>query len=238
VPDNRFGCRYDSMREALKSAIYGNTTSDSCMVTDCETGMGVNVSMRMRLKCEIRRAGKTFVDEGYEVRCPACCLPRLCVIPQPCSCLFVMFLRVCLYVLPKCLSASCCIALDRFFKPATMEFGSMKETCFRFKCPRLLQNKCMDHIYILAAHTYRRPVHLHPTHVQVSDSHTAIMPGIGIIIGTLALHAYAAEVEAAFCSSSSMHQSDNVGQGCACSQHIFPTHLPNNGGALIPSNQC
>ena len=55
------------MGESLRSVIYGDATSDSCEVTDCESDKGVYVSMRMRLKCEIRRAGKKFVDESFEV---------------------------------------------------------------------------------------------------------------------------------------------------------------------------
>jgi predicted kinase len=61
-------CRYDSMEQALRGVIFGNATSDACRVEDCETGMGVYVSMRMRLACEIVRAGESGVDERYEVR--------------------------------------------------------------------------------------------------------------------------------------------------------------------------
>jgi NAD+ kinase len=59
--------RYDSMCESLKSVIYGNTTLESCSITDCASGMGVFVALRMRLTCEITRQGKGFVDETYEV---------------------------------------------------------------------------------------------------------------------------------------------------------------------------
>ena len=55
------------MCESLRGVIYGNAASEACQVTDTETNMGVYVSMRMRLACEIKRAGQQHVAERYEV---------------------------------------------------------------------------------------------------------------------------------------------------------------------------
>jgi hypothetical protein len=60
-------CRYAHMCESLRGVIYGNAASEACQVTDTETNMGVYVSMRMRLACEIKRAGQQHVAERYEV---------------------------------------------------------------------------------------------------------------------------------------------------------------------------
>lgn len=65
------------MSESLRAVIYGNATSESCHITDCATDQGVYVSMRMRLMCEIRRAGKAFVDQRLEVRLPTCLSPSV-----------------------------------------------------------------------------------------------------------------------------------------------------------------
>lgn len=59
---------FRSVTEDLRHAIYGKTTSDACQMPDGGADMGVNVSLRMRLACEIVRAGKTLVDQQYEVR--------------------------------------------------------------------------------------------------------------------------------------------------------------------------
>lgn len=75
--------RYNAMCESLKSVIYGNTTPDACSITDCESGMGVFVSLRMRLSCEIRRSGKLLVAERYEARPAATCVCLFAALLRP-----------------------------------------------------------------------------------------------------------------------------------------------------------
>jgi NAD+ kinase len=59
--------RFESVTEDLKNVIYGRCEPSACKMPDGSASIGVNVSLRMRLVCEIVRAGKTFVDQHYEV---------------------------------------------------------------------------------------------------------------------------------------------------------------------------
>lgn len=62
---------FESVVEDLESVIYGRSNPDACKMPDGSASMGVNVSLRMRLTCEIVRAGKMLVDQQYEV-CTSC----------------------------------------------------------------------------------------------------------------------------------------------------------------------
>jgi NAD+ kinase len=60
--------RWEAVVEDLQSVIHGKTKSDTCQMPEGGADMGVNVSLRMRLACEITRAGKSLVDQRYEVQ--------------------------------------------------------------------------------------------------------------------------------------------------------------------------
>lgn len=72
--------QFESVAEDLRSVIYGKCEPDACQLPDGSASIGVNVSLRMRLVCEITRAGKELVDQQFEVRtsCPTAdhCLHR------------------------------------------------------------------------------------------------------------------------------------------------------------------
>lgn len=70
--------RFESVVEDLDSVIYGRSKPSACKMPDGSASMGVNVSLRMRLACEIVRAGKTLVDQQYEV-CLSLPLRFLCL---------------------------------------------------------------------------------------------------------------------------------------------------------------
>jgi NAD+ kinase len=59
--------RFETVVEDLNSVIYGKSNPIACKMPDGSASMGVNVSLRMRLTCEIIRAGKTLIDQQYEV---------------------------------------------------------------------------------------------------------------------------------------------------------------------------
>ena len=70
MTQGRAWCSYEQMTESLQGIIYGNATSDACEITDCATGKGAYVSMRMRLACEVLAADGGDPAQHYEV-CPA-----------------------------------------------------------------------------------------------------------------------------------------------------------------------
>lgn len=68
--------RFESVVDDLENVIYGRTKPSACKMPDGSASMGVNVSLRMRLACEIVRAGKVLVDQLYEV-CAICSILSL-----------------------------------------------------------------------------------------------------------------------------------------------------------------
>ena len=62
--------RFECVVEDLRSVIYGQMEPGACQLPAGSASIGVNVSLRMRLVCEIVRAGKPLVDQQYEVRAP------------------------------------------------------------------------------------------------------------------------------------------------------------------------
>lgn len=58
---------YGTVTEDLSNVIYGRSNPSACSLPDGSASMGVNVSLRMRLACDIIRSGKVLVDQQYEV---------------------------------------------------------------------------------------------------------------------------------------------------------------------------
>lgn len=59
---------YGSFCQDVSDVVHGNAPLEHCTVaSDCDNALGVYVSLRMRLLCEVWRAGKCAAEQRYEV---------------------------------------------------------------------------------------------------------------------------------------------------------------------------